>query len=397
MSKRVLGKALRAKRLRHQAGRTRGRRDFLKELGVRPIINGAGTYTMLTASLMLPEVVQAIDAMSRHFVRLDELHDAVGRRIAGLLGCEAALVTSGAFGGLTLGTAACITGADPELIRRLPDTAGMRNEVIVQKSHRFPYDRAVRNCGVRLIEIESAEDLERALSARTAMMLFLNKSEPEGQIKAAEFVRLGKMYEVPTFNDAAADVPPVENLFAYTLLGFDLVAFSGGKGIQGPQGAGLLLGRADLIHAARLHTAPHSDTIGRGLKVSKEEMVAMMVALELYLERDHLAEWREWERRVDVIRERLASVPGVTTERFIPQIANQVPHARIRWDQRIATVSPDEIVRQLREGDPSIEVVPVPNTAGGLEVASWMLRPGEAETIGRRLGEIFDHAGRGVR
>ena len=382
------------KRSRRDVSRIRPRRDFLGELGVRPIINGAGTYTALTAALMPPEAVQAFAAMSRHFVRLDELHDAVGRRIAKLLSCEAAMVTSGGFGALTLGTAACITGTDPELIRRLPDTAGMKNEVIVQKSHRFAYDHAVRNCGVRLIEVESEDDVERALTERTAMMLFLNKNEPQGRIPAARFVRLGKHLGIPTLNDAAADVPPVENLFAHTLLGFDLVAVSGGKGLRGPQGAGLLLGRADLIHAARLNTAPHSDTIGRGLKVSKEEMIAMMVALEVYLQRDHQADWREWERRVDMIRQGLAAVLGVTTERFVPPIANQVPHARIRWDQRLVKVSPAEIVRQLRDGDPSIEVVPVPYEEGSVEIASWMLQPGEAEIIARRLGEAFASATR---
>ena len=380
---------------RRDVSRSQPRRDFLGELGVRPLINGAGTYTVLTAALMPPEAVEAFAAMSRHFVRLDELHDAVGRRIAKLLACEAAMVTSGGFGALTLGTAACITGTDPELIRRLPDTTGMKNEVIVQKSHRFPYDHAVRNCGVRLIEVDTEEDVERALSERTAAMLFLNKGEPQGRIPAARFVQLGKHLGIPTLNDAAADVPPVETLFAFTLLGFDLVAFSGGKGLRGPQGAGLLLGRADLIHAARLNTAPHSDTIGRGLKVSKEEMVAMMVALEVYLQRDHQADWREWERRVDVIREGLAAVPGVTTERFVPQIANQVPHARIRWDQGIVRVTPTEIVRQLRDGDPSIEVVPVPDEEGSLEIASWMLRPGEAEIIAGRLGERLASALRG--
>ena len=226
------------------------------------------------------------------------------------------------------------------------------------------------------------------------MMLFLNKNEPQGRIPAARFVRLGKHLGIPTLNDAAADVPPVENLFAHTLLGFDLVAVSGGKGLRGPQGAGLLLGRADLIHAARLNTAPHSDTIGRGLKVSKEEMVAMMVALEVYLQRDHQADWREWERRVDMIRQGLAAVLGVTTECFVPPIANQVPHARIRWDQRLVKVSPAEIVRQLRDGDPSIEVVPVPYEEGSVEIASWMLQPGEAEIIARRLGEAFASATR---
>jgi D-glucosaminate-6-phosphate ammonia-lyase len=368
---------------------TAGQRDFLRELGVRPIINGAGTYTMFTASLMPPEVLRAMEAAARCFVRLDELHDAVGRRIAALLRCDAAMVSAGAFGALTLATAACTAGADPERIRRLPETSGMRNEVIIQKSHRFPYDHAVRNCGVTLIEVETREDLTHAVSERTAMLLFLNKNEPLGRIRAAEFVELGKRCGVPTLNDAAADVPPVDNLFTYTQMGFDLVAFSGGKGIRGPQGAGLLVGRADLIRAARLNTAPHSDTLGRGLKVSKEEVVAMLVALELYLERDHGADWREWEARVKIIGDALAGVPGVTAERFVPRIANQVPHLRIRWHPGSPRIAPDAVARQLREGEPSIELVPAPEDANSLEVASWMLEPGEAEIVARRLREIF--------
>ncbi|MGH2405804.1 MAG: aminotransferase class V-fold PLP-dependent enzyme [bacterium] len=368
------------------------KRDFLKELRVRPVINGAGTYTMLTGALMRPELLQAMESVSQRFVRLDDLHDAVGSRIASLLECEAAMVTSGAFGSLTLGTAACMTGTNPEFIRRLPDTAGMKSEVIIQRSHRFPYDHAVRNCGVRLIEVDTRGDLERAINARTAMMLFLNKAEPDGYIGAAEFVEIGRKNRVPTFNDVAADVPPVDNLFKYTKMGFDLVAFSGGKGIQGPQGAGLLLGRGDLIEAARLNTAPHSDAIGRGLKVSKEETVAMMVAVELYLERDHQADWREWEARIEAIGSSLSALEGVATERFIPAIANQVPHLRIRWDQQIIGISPSDVIRRLREGDPSIELIPVPYEKDSLEVASWTLQPGDAEIVAQRLRHILGSA-----
>lgn len=368
------------------------KRDILKELGVRPIINGAGTYTMLTGALIRPEALQAMESVSKTFVRLDELHDAVGRRIASLLECEAAMVTAGAFGSLTLGTAACVAGTNPEFIRRLPDTAGMKSEVIIQRSHRFLYDHAVRNCGVRLIEVETRDELERAISGRTAMMLFLNKAEPDGQIGAAEFIQIGKKHRVPTFNDAAADLPPVDALFKHTKMGFDLVAFSGGKGIQGPQGAGLLLGRGDLIEAARLNTAPHSDTTGRGLKVSKEETVGMMVAVELYLERDHEADWREWEERIEVMSNGLGALEGVAMERFVPAIANQVPHLRIRWDRRVVRLSSSDVVRLLREGDPSIEVVPVPYEKDSLEVASWMLQPGEAEIVAQRMRRILGGA-----
>src|SRR5438876_842372 len=246
------------------------KRDYFKELGIKPFINAAGTYTTLTASLMQPEVVQAIDYASKQFVHLIELHDAVGQRIATLIGCEAAMVTAGAASALTLGTAACMTGTNQDFIRRLSDTVGMKNEVIIQKSHRYGYDHAVRNCGIRFVEVETRDELERAVNDRTAMMLFLNENDPVGKIRAAEFVELGKKHSVPTFTDAAADVPPVDALSRYTKMGFDLVTFSGGKGIRGPQSAGLLLGGKDLIAAARLNGPPNSDTIGRGMKVNKE-------------------------------------------------------------------------------------------------------------------------------
>ncbi len=221
------------------------KRDYFKELGVRPFINAAGTYTTLTASLMHPETMQAIDYASKHFVHLEELHDAVGKRLASLIGCEAVMITAGAASALTLGTAACMTGTNQELIRRLPDTTGMKTEVIIQKSHRYGYDHAVRNCNIKYVEIETREELENAINDRTVMMHFFNAADPQGKIKVAEFAELGKKHNIPTFNDAAADVPPVENLSKYIKMGYDLVTFSGGKGLRGPQSAGLLLGRRD--------------------------------------------------------------------------------------------------------------------------------------------------------
>ena len=221
-------------------------RDYFKDLGVRPFINAAGTYTAMTASLMPPEVMDAINYASRHYVMLEELSEKVGERIAKLVQAEAAMVTSGAASALTLGTAAVLTGMDRQKMVDLPNLTGMKSEVIIQKSHRFGYDHAVRNCGVRLIEVETRDELERAVTPQTAMMLFYNNNNPVGQIKDQEFVQLAKKHGVPTLNDAAADVPPVENLWKYTAMGFDLVAFSGGKGIRGPQSAGLLLGRKDL-------------------------------------------------------------------------------------------------------------------------------------------------------
>jgi uncharacterized pyridoxal phosphate-dependent enzyme len=363
------------------------RRDYFKELGIRPFINAAGTYTTLTASLMQPEVVQAIDYASKQFVHLIDLHDAVGKRIASLIGCEAAMVTAGAASALTLGTAACMTGTNQEFIRRLPDTTGMKTEVVIQKSHRYGYDHAVRNCGIRFVEVETREELERAINDRTVMMLFLNENEPVGKIKAAEFAELGKKHNIPTFTDAAADVPPVDHLSRYTKMGFDLVTFSGGKGLRGPQSAGLLLGRQDLIAAARLNGPPNSDTIGRGMKVNKEEYLGMMVAIEQYVKMDHAAEWREWEKRVKVVADSVGPVHGVKTEAFIPEIANAVPHLRITWDPSAVKITADEAVKRLRDGDPSIELRP--GAKDGLEVAVWMLQPGEAQIVARRIREVL--------
>src|SRR6266581_6935980 len=317
----------------------RAGRDYFRELGVRPFINAAGTYTAMTASLMPPEVMEAINYASRQYVMLDELHDRVGRRIATLLRSESAMVTAGAASALTLGTAAVLTGTDPRKIVDLPELAGMKSEVVIQKSHRFGYDHAVRNCGVRLVEVETREELERAVGSQTAMMLFYNNNNKEGRIQDEEFAALGKKHGIPTLNDAAADVPPVDNLWKYTKMGFDLVAFSGGKGLRGPQSAGMLLGRRDLIAAARLNAPPNGNTVGRGLKVNKEEMLGMLAAVELYLAKDHAAEQREFEARAEAIRSSVATLPGVKAEIFVPEVANHVPHVRIVLDAAAAGIS----------------------------------------------------------
>ena len=266
----------------------------------------------------------------------------------------------------------------------------MKTEVIIQKSHRYGYDHAVRNCGVKVVEVVTREELERAINPNTVMMLFFNDADPRGQIQVAEFAELGKKHGIPTFNDAAADVPPVENLSKYTKMGFDLVTFSGGKGLCGPQSAGLLLGRKDLIEAARLNASPNSDAIGRGMKVNKEEMLAMMVAVEMLLKRDHAAEWREWEKRVKLIADSVSAVRGVATEVWIPEIANHVPHLRIRWDQALLKIAPAEVARQLREGQPSIEVVP--GSREQLVVGVWMMQRGETLIVARRIRQILQSA-----
>ena len=250
---------------------------------------------------MPKEVIDAINYGSLEYVNLDELQDKVGERIAELLECEYATVSSGCFGAMSIAMAGVMSGKDPKKIKQLPDTTGLKNEVILQESHTIGYAQALTNVGAKLVKVKTAEELENAINEKTAMLWFLNANTDRGDIKWEEFVSLGKKHNIPTFIDCAADVPPVDNLFKFTRIGFDMVAFSGGKGLRGPQSAGLLLGKKEYIEAARLHTPPRGETIGRGMKVNKEEVLGMLAALELYLSKDHQAEWKMWEDQIDLI------------------------------------------------------------------------------------------------
>jgi len=365
-------------------------RDYFKELGVRTFINAAGTYTSMTGSLMPQEVIDAISYARLQYVNLDDLQDKVGARIAELCRCEAATVTAGAASAISLGTAGVLTRMDPDKARRIPtDLSGMKSEVIIQKTHRVGYDHAIRNCGVKLIEVETREEMLDAINDQTAMMWFLNYANPKGQVKYEEFVKIGKDHGIPTFIDCAADVPPVENLWKYTEMGFDLVCFSGGKGLRGPQSAGLLLGRKDLIAAARLSAPPRGDTVCRTNKVNKEEILGMLVALELFLERDHEKTWEMWEKQINHIHEAVVSVDGVETEKHVPPIANHVPSLRIRWDQNKVKTTPNEVREALQLGHPSIQTV---GGSESVDITTWMLNPGEERAVASRLKEILHAA-----
>ncbi len=365
-----------------------------RDLGVRPFINGGGTYTVLSASMQPKEVLAAQEQAGMAHVSLPELQQAAGARIAQLLECEAALITSGAAAALLLGTAACVAGKEQRLIRQIPDLTGVqKTEVIIQKSHRYGYDHAVRNTGVKFVEVETREQLLNAASGgRTAMMLFFNANDPKGQIHAEEFVALGKKVGVPTFNDAAADTPPPARLKMYTKMGFDLVTFSGGKGLRGPQCSGLLLGRKDLIEAAWLNGSPHSDSVGRGCKVGKEEIIALLTAVESFLKRDHQAEYEEWERRATQIIETVTKVPGVEAQQYVPEIANQVPHVRVQWDPAKVKLTNRELVQALRDGNPRIELRPDSERNTNppqVHIGVWMMQPGEHRVVARRLREVL--------
>jgi L-seryl-tRNA(Ser) seleniumtransferase len=367
-----------------------GGADVYRTLGVKPVINATGTVTILGGSLMPPEVIAAWTSASRQFVNLAELQDRVGEHIARHVGVEAALVTTGAAGALLLGTAAAITRGDLALVKRLPDTAGTRNEVILQKKHHSCYDNQLTDVGVKLIDVETAADVKRAVSERTALLFFMNMAEPEGRIGRAEWVGLARQHRVPSLLDAAADVPPVERLSEYNRQGFDLVAFSGGKALRGPNNTGLLLGRKDLIEAAKKNANPHCGTIGRMMKVSKEDMVALSAAVERFVRLDHKAEWREWERRIDVIEAALKDVPTLECERVVPPIANHVPHLILSWDEKRVRLSREGLTRELAAGDPPIVIGRVGGTGDkGVLISVFVLQPGEERIVADRLHAIL--------
>ena len=362
------------------------RRNFFKELGLRTFINAAGTYTSMTGSLMPKEVIEAISYSADEYVNLDDLQDKVGERIAELLECEYATVSSGCFGAMSIGMAGVITGKDPKKVKQLPNTNGMKNEVIMQESHSIGYAQALTNVGAKIVKVKTAEQLENAISNKTCMLWFLNAHTDRGEIKWEEFISLGKKYKIPTFIDCAADVPPVENLFRFTKMGFDLVAFSGGKGLRGPQSAGLLLGKREYIEAARMHTPPRGETIARGMKVNKEEVLGMLAALELYLEKDHNKEWEMWESQIKLISESASSVEGVETEIHVPKYANHVPSLRIRWNEKKVKISPNEVRKQLSDGHPSIQTVGDSTSVG---ITTWMMVPGQERIVAKRIKEIL--------
>jgi L-seryl-tRNA(Ser) seleniumtransferase len=366
--------------------RSKSNSIYLDKLGLQPVINGVGTVTVLGGSIMPPEVVQAMVEASKHFIQLPELQKKVGERIAELLKVPAAMVSCGAASAITVATAACVVSGDPAKLRHLPDTTGLKNEIVQQKSHRSGYEAQMDLVGTKIVWVETREELNKAINERTAMMFFLNKSDPLGQIKAADWIQVGKERKVPTFNDAAADVPPVDRLSKYVNDGFDLVAFSGGKGLLGPQGSGLLLGRKDLIEAAQHAINPHGG-IGRGMKVGKEELMGLLAAVERYLAVDHAAERRKLESRVSHIIEKLSKIQGLTARQHVPEIANNVPHALLEWEEDRLKLSSQDVLRQLREGDPPIMVSR--EEKGKIRISVWMMQGDEHRIVAERLKEIF--------
>jgi uncharacterized pyridoxal phosphate-dependent enzyme len=363
------------------------KRDLIKELGLRKFINAAGTYTFMSGSLMHDEVLEAIQACAREFVLVDDAQDKVGEKIAAICHAEAATVTAGCWSALVLGTAGVLTGMDPKKVAQLPDVTGMKCEILVQKGHNEGYVHALTNTGAKIVTVETAEDVDKAVNEKTAMMWFLNYAAPNGKIKHEEWIALGKKHNLPTMIDMAADVPPVENLWKFNDMGFSLVCISGGKDLRGPQSAGILMGKKELIAAARLNAPPRGGNIGRGMKVNKEEIIGMYAALEKFISIDHDAEFKMWEKQIAFIEAAAKKVNGTITTVSVPAIANVTPTLNLAWDKNIIKMTREEFQDKLRKGDPSIEVI------GGKEesvnITAWMLKPGQEKIVASRIYEVL--------
>jgi L-seryl-tRNA(Ser) seleniumtransferase len=367
--------------------------DVYRSIGVRPLINGRGTFTIISGSLMLPEVRAAMDAAARQYVHLDELADAVGARLATLTGAEWGLVTSGCSAALTHATAACVAGGNPDLHVRIPNLNGFaKDEVIIPKYSRNVYDAAVRAVGVRVIEANTFAELESAFGPRTAMVYILaGQRSEEGELSLKAIGALARSKRVPVLVDAAAEILTIPNVHLQN--GATLVAYSGGKCLRGPQAAGLLLGQKGLVKAAWVHSAPHHG-YARAMKVGKEEAMGMLAAVEAWVKRDHDAEWQRWLEALDHIARRVTRIDGVTTSVAQPNgLSNRTPSLRVWWNRDRVGLSGDDVSRLLLTTEPRI-ALPVARNADdpsmtGVSVTAYMMSPGDEKIIADRLYAIL--------
>ena len=377
------------------------RQNVYTRLGVKTVINCRGTWTYLSGSLEFPEVREAQIEAAQHFVNVLDLQRAVGRRLSELTGAESGIVTSGAAGAMAAATAACMAGSDDKNIWQLPDTTGLKHEVIMVGG-RSAFDSAIRLAGAKLVLAYSPEELTNAINENTAMIYTTNLGE-----KLQKDLAVAKDHKVPMLLDDAAGIPPVENAKLYARMGIDLYCFSGGKGLRGPQCSGLLLGRKDLVEAALLNCNPREGAVCRPMKVGKEEIIGCLTALETWLKLDDKKLYAEWNERLDRIRKLVETVPGVRTDTFIPNDGNRYPTLRVYWDQQGWKYKISDCVQELRAGDPVIEVLGADNPSlvtavregnpnrkelkepDHIELVSMTIKPGEEIVVGQRLRSIL--------
>jgi L-seryl-tRNA(Ser) seleniumtransferase len=374
-----------------------GKQNVYERLGVKTIINCRGTWTYLSGSLEFPEVRQAQLEAADYFINVIDLQRAVGRRLAELTGAESGIVTSGSAGAMAAATAACMAGGDDKLIWQLPDTAGLKNEVVMTGG-RSAFDSAIRLTGAKLVLTYSPEEIANAITDKTTMIYTNSLGE-----RLEKELKIAKDHQVPLLLDDAAGIPPVDNAKLYARMGIDMYCFSGGKGLRGPQCSGLLLGRKDLIEAALMNSNPREGAVCRPMKVGKEEIIGCLTALETWLKVDEKKLYAEWNTRIDRIRKLVETVPGVTTNTYIPTDGNRYPTLRVYWDQQAWGYSISDLANELRAGNPVIEILGADNPSlvravregrpnpkehkapDHIELVSMTIKPGEDVIVGQRL------------
>ena len=365
---------------------------YTRLLGVKAHLPGHGHATALGGSRMPPEVIEAMQEANDYFVMIDELTVAAGERAAEVVKSEAALITSGASGGLLLGTAACLTGTDEEKMRALPRPTWAKRECLIQKAHRYPYDFAIQAAGATFVEVEGREQLMNAIGENTALIFGLPRHVALSGTMAAEvlqpeaLIEIAKQAGVPALIDGASRLPPVGNLTLFNELGADLVVVSGGKGLRGPQSTGILSGRADLIEAARMQAAPN-DLIGRGMKVGKEEIIGLIVALNCYAQLDHAAVRAEWKQKAEYLAAELQGIDGFTAEVIDDDEGEEAPYVEIGWDEGVIPMSHREVRDYLRRRPE--QRVALSSLYGSRRVQTRCMRDGEEVLVARRLREFF--------
>src|SRR6266481_926789 len=380
------------------------RQNVYSRLGVKTVINCRGTWTYLSGSLEFPEVRQAQVEAGQHFINMLDLQRGAGRRLSELTGAESGIVTSGAAGAMAAATAACMAGTNDRYIWQLPDTTGLKHEVIMMGG-RSAFDSAIRLTGAKLILTYSPEELSNAINENTAMIYTTDLGD-----KLKRVLAIAKEHKVPMLLDDAAGIPPADNAKLYARMGIDMYCFSGGKGLCGPQCSGLLLGRKDLIEAALLNCSPREGAVCRPMKVGKEEIIGCLTALETWLNLDEKKIYAEWNARIDRIRKLVETVPGVTTNTYVPEDGNRYPTLKVKWDQQAWGFSISDCVRELRASDPIIEVLGAdnpslvtavregnpnskePKVPDHIELVSMTIKPGEETIVGRRLRAVLSAA-----
>lgn len=369
-------------------------RDYFAEIGVKPFINAAGGYSAFGGARMRPEVAETIRYGTYNKAKVDDLHDAVGKRIAEMAQCEAAMVTSGAAASMVLATAAAMTNGEQEKIEQLPDTTGLRNEVIIQKNHRYTYDRALIVAGAKLVEVASEEELIEAIGPKTAMMFWLLANHnPDGDnISMDRYLEIAREHNIPTFLDGATMTPPASNVINACKLGFDLVGFSGGKGLRGPYSAGLLLGNKELVAHSRANSSPNSRALGRGMKVAPEEYIGMMVAFETALNINEEEDFKRKREGFSRLLDEIGELPGLKSEVIVDAGMVNELYLDLEWDQAQIKITIDEFVKSLRRGSPAIEIRMLKFAGGRVQLSATVLSEGQEITVGRRIRDVLTAA-----